>query len=58
MNVTAYGFIVLLIPWPKLLTYLSGAIVCLMIIDAILSVFGFGVIGDLILNMRPLKKAV
>jgi len=58
INFTTYGFIIFLIPWPRLLTYFSGAIVCLTITDAIFSIFGFGVIGDLILNMSDFKSRV
>jgi hypothetical protein len=56
INITTYGFIVLLIPWPKLLTYFFGVIVCLTIVDAILGLFGLGVFGDMIENRFYLKS--
>jgi hypothetical protein len=56
INATTYGFIVLLIPWPRLLTCLFGAIVCLTILDAVLGLFGLGVIGDMIENKSDLKS--
>ena len=56
INFTIYGFIVLLIPWPRLLTYFFGAIVCLTIVDLILGLVGLGVFGNMIESKFNLKS--
>jgi hypothetical protein len=42
---TMYGFLVLLIPWPRLLTYVSIVWVCKEMVDAMLGWLGKGVHG-------------
>lgn len=42
---TIYGVLVLLIPWPRLLTYVSIVWVCKEMVDAVLGWFGRGVHG-------------
>jgi hypothetical protein len=41
-----YGFLVLLIPWPRLLTYVSMVWLCKEIVDALLGWVGRGVHGS------------
>ncbi len=40
-----YGFLVLFIPWPRMLTYVSIVWLCMEIVDAALGLFGRGVHG-------------
>ena len=40
-----YGFIVLLVPWPRLLTYVSAVWLCRAAIDTVFGWFGMGVNG-------------
>jgi hypothetical protein len=53
---TTYGFIVLLIPWPRLLTGFFGAIVCLTIVDLILGLAGLGIFGNAVESKFNLKS--
>jgi hypothetical protein len=45
-----YGFLVLLVPWPRLLTYVCIVWLCRVAIDGILGWFGMGIHG-----CRPLS---
>jgi hypothetical protein len=47
-----YGFLVLFIPWPRVLTYVCIVWLCLEIVDAVLGWYGRGVQGSTITTMK------
>jgi len=51
-----YGFIVLLVPWPRLVTYFCAVLVCKTIIDLILGLLGIGMYGNMVESRVNLKS--
>jgi hypothetical protein len=56
VNWAIRGGIVLCVPWPRLLTYFFGLIVCMTVVDTILGLFGIGLFGDMIESQFHLKR--